>query len=205
MNSLPGISNDGEESYCQPGDEPDILIVRRGHHRNWSHSSPASPRPRLLLKRTVGFPHNTLLFVCVLWQTEDTYVCVVTNWWHLQHFMCVLLQTEETCNTSCVCCDKVRTRATLHVCFVTNWGHVQHLISCWCCWCQPWWMSERELLSDNLIRHMSLESYQVNTNNQIFYWWCCRLWECSDKGLILMCLYISHIHKHVQMTVQLVN
>ena len=104
MNSLPGISNDGEESYCQPGDEPDILIVRRGHHRNWSHSSPASPRPRLLLKRTVGFPHNTLLFVCVLWQTEDT------------------------CNTSCVCCDKVRTRATLHVCVVTNWGNVQHFM-----------------------------------------------------------------------------
>ena len=128
MNSLPGISNDGKESYCQPGDEPDILIVRRGHHRNWSHSSPASPRPRLLLKRTVGFPHNTLLFVCVLWQTEDTYVCVVTNWWHLQHFMCVLLQTEDTCNTSCVCCDKVRTRATLHVCVVTNWGNVQHFM-----------------------------------------------------------------------------
>ena len=116
-----------------------------------------------------------------------------------------LLGSHTTLYYLCVCCDKLRTRATLHVCVVTKWGHVQHFISCWCCWCQPWWMSERELLSDNLIRHMSLESYQVNTNNQIFYWWCCRLWECSDKGLILMCLYISHIHKHVQMTVQLVN
>ena len=149
------------------------------------------PAPDFSSRGLLG-SHTTLYYLCVCCDK-------------LRTRMCVLLQTDDTCNTSCVCCYKLRTRATLHVCVVTKWGHVQHFISCWCCWCQPWWMSERELLSDNLIRHMSLESYQVNTNNQIFYWWCCRLWECSDKGLILMCLYISHIHKHVQMTVQLVN